>query len=443
MSLLLELMLRGSVAALIIFLFDRAIGGGISGPSRRLWWCLLPLAFLVPLRIPIFPALGHLRPVTEFQNQASLDIPAGAVAAAKASVGGVSLGMDIWLAGAFAYVAVVGLQTARASRRWSRERLSTDHSMLELLEDCKAETGVTAPIGLVVSCSVPSPAILGWLRPRILLPESLVAHASTAQLRPILLHELAHFRWLDVPFNWLLTLVRAVHWFNPIAHFGAVSWTHFREEAADEAAVKWMRADSAQAYGDALVRSLRQCRGDTIPFGSVAIVESVRHLKRRLRMINRCQDKAPRVLLTGMASLLLAALVCSISATAADSKSSDPNVAVVASVQVWLKEIDTGQFQQSWDESSTWFHRICTSEEWIADMTRIRGHSGECTGRKQTKMEFQSDPPPHRGSATGEWAYVHFDSSFENGKRTELVALMKEADGAWKVAGYAITDQKT
>jgi beta-lactamase regulating signal transducer with metallopeptidase domain len=440
-SLLLELTLRGSVAALMIFLLDRTLAGRISGPSRRLWWCFIPLAFLVPLRIPVFRVLGHLPPMTGSRNHASIEFPAGATAATKAGMEGVPLEMDIWLAGVFAYVAAVGIQTARASRLWSRKRLSTDHSLLELLEDCKAETGVTAPIGLVVSSSVPSPAILGWLRPRILLPESLVAAASTAELRPILLHELAHFRWYDVPFNWLLTLVRAVHWFNPLAHFSAISWTRFREEAADEAAVKWMRDDSAIAYGDALVRSLRQYSGASAPFGSLAIVESVHHLKRRICMINHYRDKSPRVLLTGIVSLLLAAVVFSISARAADSTSSGPKAAVVAISQTWLKEIDSGQYQQAYDYTGVWFHHLVAAEEWIPWMIRDSVNLGKCTQRQQVKeVVFKTDP---KGPFEGEWAYVEFESSFGNkGNKTQLVVLKKEADGIWKVAGYSIGDRK-
>jgi len=311
---------------------------------------------------------------------------------------------DQCLAGALVYAAIVAIQTGRASRRWSRERLSTDHALLELLENCKAEAGVTAPVGLVVSNSVSSPAIMGWLRPRILLPEPLAATATDAVLRPIFLHELAHFRWCDVPFNWLLTLVRAIHWFNPLAHLGTIAWAQFREEAADEAAVRWMRDDSSMAYGDALVRSLRQSSGASVPFGSLAIVESIKHLKKRIHMINHHQDKSPQVLLTGIVSLLLAAAVCSISVRAAGSAQADSNPAVVAISQTWIEEIDGGQYQQSYDNAGTWFRNLCTAEEWTSWMTKRSVNQGKCTGRKQVQeVKFEKE---RSGKFAGEWAYV-------------------------------------
>jgi beta-lactamase regulating signal transducer with metallopeptidase domain len=438
-SLLLELSLRGSVAVLLVVALDRSLAGRISGPSRRLWWCLVPLAFLVPMRLQIFPALGQLPPIAGSRSQASIDLPAGVPGAPNAGMGLATLELGIWLAGAFAYVTIVGIQTARASRQWSGERLSTDHALLGLLEDCKAEAGVTAPMGLVISNSVPSPAILGWVRPRILLPASLAASAPSAQLRPILLHELAHFRWCDVPFNWLLTLVRAVHWFNPFVHVGAEAWAHFREEAADEAAVGWMRDDTGRAYGDALVRSLRHARDTAVPFGSFAIVESVNHLKKRLTMINRYRFKSPRILLTGALSLLLASVICSLSARADDGASSDPKVAVSAAIQDWLREVDGGQYKQSWKDASTLFQSKVTADQWEGALNSVRTPLGKCTQRQQVSVAFQKDPPGPAGVTKGDFAIVQFQSSYDNLKHaSETVSLFKEADGTWKAAGYFI-----
>jgi beta-lactamase regulating signal transducer with metallopeptidase domain len=436
MSILLELTLRGSVAAIAVVILDRSLSGWISGWSRRLWWCLVPFAFLVPLNMPTIPDLGSLpRPVSA-TNRVLQEIPRALAVAERQEAENGSIAFEIWLAGALAYGALVGIQTARASRRWSRDRLSTDHPLLDLLENCKMETGVTAPIGLVVSDSVQSPAILGWLRPRILLPASLVASAPPAELRPILLHELAHFRWYDIPFNWLLTLARAVHWFNPFAHLSAGAWAHFREEAADEAAVKWMHDDSGRAYGDALVRSLRQCRAGTLPFGALGIVESLGHLRRRVRMINRFKNKAPRFVIVCALSLLSAGLVCSISASAADAASTDPKSAVTAGMQAWLTEIDEGHYELSWKDSSAYFRERVTLTEWIGDLTDARGALGKCVERTQVSLYFQKDGPKVVGPKH-EWAIAQYDASYKGLKYAfETVTFVKEADGNWRASGY-------
>ena len=220
MTLLAELTLRGSVATILVILLDRCLAGRMSGSSRRLWWLFVPLAYLVPLpSIKFLTRLDLLSP-TEVRKQMDVDFPASSTVTEKRAVWSTDLVVSLWLVGVIVFLTLVAIRTLRAHRRWASERFSTDPVLLELLETCRRETGVTAPIGLVISRSVPSPAILGWLRPRILLPGALVSSTSVAELRPILLHELAHFRWCDVPFNWLLTLVRAAHWFNPVAHYG-------------------------------------------------------------------------------------------------------------------------------------------------------------------------------------------------------------------------------
>jgi beta-lactamase regulating signal transducer with metallopeptidase domain len=443
MSLLTELTLRGSAAVLIILVLERTLGGRISSPSRRLWWGVLPLAFLVPLRVPVFPALGRLPPVAEVRSPISLLAPLAPPVGGKRALGAGTLEIGLWLFGGFVYAAMVGVQTARATRRWSRERLSTEKALLHLLEGCKSESGVTVPVGLVVSSSVPSPAIMGWLRPRILLPESVATGTPASELRPILLHELAHLRSHDVPFNWLLTIVRAVHWFNPLAHLGAISWSRFREEAADEAAIRWMRDDSGAAYGEALVRSLRLHRRASAPFGSLAIIESVHHLKKRINMITRYKNKSPRLLLTGITLFSMAAVVCSISGKADDTTSSDPNVATVATAQRFLTELDDHRFEAVWNENTTRLQKVMgTESDYIALMEKSkRSLFGKCSERKlAADVLFKTDPEPN---FKGDYAYLYFDSSFANNPvpQRELVILRKEADGTWKIDSWAYDDR--
>jgi beta-lactamase regulating signal transducer with metallopeptidase domain len=368
-------------------------------------------------------------------------IPHGVAANSPSGMRLDSIEISIWLAGAFAYAAFVGIQTARVSRKWSRERLSTDHSLLELLEQCKAEAGVTAPIGIVVSSSISSPAILGWLRPRILLPRSVAAAASGSRLRAILLHELAHFRWYDVPFNWLLTLVRAIHWFNPLAHIGSISWTRFREEAADESAVIWMQDASGSAYGDALVHSLRECHGPSAPYGSLAIFESIHHLKRRIFLINRFKDKAPRALLTGTVSLLLACVVCSITARAADDLYPDPKAAVIAISRTWLDQINNADYQLAYNGTGAWYHYLVSAEEWIPMMKRHALNDGRY---KELHLinDVTFETKPKGTKYEGDWAYISFKASFEKGQDKTLLVVLKKEAGIWKVAGNSISDWK-
>ena len=159
-------------------------------------------------------------------------------------------------------------------------------------------------------------------------------------------------------------------------------------------------------------------------------------------MISHYKDKSPRAVFTGVVAVLVAAVVCSISARASDAVASDPKDAVVAISRMWLKQLDEAQYERAYDSTGAWFHHLCTVQEWVPEMAEDAYKMGKCTLHQQSKeARFETEPA---GSKTaGEWAYVEFKSSFEKGpQKTQLVVLKKEEDGAWKVAGYSIGDLK-
>lgn len=312
MNLVLELGLRGSVVFLLVAVLDRCCASHICAASRRWWWLLVPVVFLAPVHLPLVKA----PPLRKIVLRAAAEIPSVAKIpdAAESRPSAMSIHRPdwnavlcwVWFTGAVGYLGVVVVRSIRVQRRWSGLRLSTDPALLDLLEDCKKEARITAPIGLVVSPLVPNLAILGWLHPRILVPAGLVAELSRERLRAVLLHELAHFHYADVPATWLFTLTRALHWPNPVAHFACVGWFNFREEAADEAAMRWMGERSGQNYGEILLQTLSPTPNRPVPFGALGIGESFGYLKKRFLLIKRYAQKSPCLWFILVIVLLLA-----------------------------------------------------------------------------------------------------------------------------------------
>jgi beta-lactamase regulating signal transducer with metallopeptidase domain len=87
----------------------------------------------------------------------------------------------------------------------------TEGKVLDLLEDCKEEMGVRTPLTLVETPSVSSPSLLGFIRPRLLLPPGLTQSFSAVELRYVFLHELAHLKRSDIALNWLISFVLVLH----------------------------------------------------------------------------------------------------------------------------------------------------------------------------------------------------------------------------------------
>jgi len=80
-----------------------------------------------------------------------------------------------------------------------------------------------------------SPAVCGLFRPAILLPRSLVASLSPAQLRAVLLHESFHLRRRDVWVNCAQALLQILYWWHPLLWVANARIRRLREEAVDDA----------------------------------------------------------------------------------------------------------------------------------------------------------------------------------------------------------------
>ena len=82
------------------------------------------------------------------------------------------------------------------------------------------------------------PALVGILRPVLLVPRSIAQHLSQAQLDAVLEHELAHWRRRDNLTAATHMLVEAVFWFHPLVWWLGARLVEERERACDEAVVR-------------------------------------------------------------------------------------------------------------------------------------------------------------------------------------------------------------
>ncbi|MEO6569284.1 MAG: M56 family metallopeptidase [Opitutaceae bacterium] len=192
---------------------------------------------------------------------------------------------SVWFAGVFVLSVHVLVDSIALGRRLSRVRPTTNAAALGMLQECCARLGVPRPPRLIETTEVASPAVYGLFRPRLLLPEKFSSTFSTAELRFVLLHELAHLRHRDLLLNWVMTTLQIVHWFNPLVWFAFSRWRNDRELACDAAALEAAGGDSNRAYGETMLRLLEI--GDTPGRrpGLVGMLEDKQSLRRRVKMI--------------------------------------------------------------------------------------------------------------------------------------------------------------
>ena len=143
---------------------------------------------------------------------------------------------------------------------------------LQLLETAAADGRVYEIAGL------PSPFVLGILRPQIYLPTGL-----TERERPyILLHEQTHIRRLDHIWKLLAVLALTIHWFNPLVWLAFSCFVKDLESSCDEAVIRQLGPEVRADYSASLLR-LATGRKSLLAFGEGNVKDRIRHILKSKR----------------------------------------------------------------------------------------------------------------------------------------------------------------
>lgn len=130
--------------------------------------------------------------------------------------------------------------------------------------------------------SIPSPFILGIIRPKIFLPVGL----GEKDAKHVIAHETAHIKRKDHLWKPLGFLFLTVHWFNPLMWAAYILLCKDIELACDEKAISDFTTDARADYSEALIScsvSRRSVAACPVAFGEVGIkkrVKSVLNYKR-------------------------------------------------------------------------------------------------------------------------------------------------------------------
>jgi len=134
----------------------------------------------------------------------------------------------------------------------------------------------------LTSASCVVPVTVGFLHPRIILPES-SREWPRAQLDAVLAHEGEHIRRRDPLFQWLALLNRALFWFHPLAWWLERKLSGLAEEACDAAVLA--RGCDAREYSEYLLDLARSMQRAGTRIDAVGMAMPGIGLKHRIRQI--------------------------------------------------------------------------------------------------------------------------------------------------------------
>jgi beta-lactamase regulating signal transducer with metallopeptidase domain len=297
---------QSSFIILLILLVRPLIGSRIPARWRYLLWGLVLVRLLIPIaafpsspvsmqniavvdqplaRVDLIPPQSRgVQPSSGLFPQVS-EAPAAApntFHALPIAVSWWSVAASIWLAGTLLALGIMICAQVLLRRRIHSKGAPIDSVVLAIWTQCRLRLRIKKGPAVHLSAEVDSPALVGLIRPVLLLPERSPAVFSPEDWEHIFLHELAHYRRADHGTHALQLVALSVHWFNPLVWLGFRQLRADRELAADEWALQHLEPERSTGYGDTLLKVLTESSGNKLSVAAVGIMEDRVQLKHRL-----------------------------------------------------------------------------------------------------------------------------------------------------------------
>ena len=193
--------------------------------------------------------------------------------------------VTFWLLGVALLTARLVIQWLQARRLVTGSASPAREPWPSLARRLALALGVRHAVRLLESTAIEVPAVLGVLRPVILLPASAVTGLTTAQLEMILAHELAHIRRHDFLVNLFQSAVETLLFYHPAVWWISRQMRIERENCCDDLAVAV--CGTPLQYARALAR-LEELRADAMPLAVSAkggsLMERIRRIVRGSRV---------------------------------------------------------------------------------------------------------------------------------------------------------------
>jgi HEAT repeat protein/beta-lactamase regulating signal transducer with metallopeptidase domain len=155
-----------------------------------------------------------------------------------------------WFAGVLALSVRLMGGWAHSQRLTRIGTQSTSAGIRAVFDRLASKLRVCHTVRIVESVIVQVPAVVGWLRPVVLLPVSAAAGLTPQQLEALLAHELAHIRRSDYLVNLLQTVVETLLFYHPAVWWVSKRIREEREHCCDDLAVAV--TGNVRAYAGAL-----------------------------------------------------------------------------------------------------------------------------------------------------------------------------------------------
>lgn len=316
-----------SVLICLIFLVKMVVSKKLPPWWHYSLWLLLLVRMLLPLEFENRLNLFNFVPTVETTHVSALisdtspevDIPMQPVvlksqaASADLKFAAKKLIPVLWLTGAMIFSICILFESFTFWRNVRQRPNVTDDAILALLSECKSRMKIKRNIDIVVTDTVRSPALFGYFKPRLLLPEGIFEKLNDRELSYAFMHELGHLKRHDIGVSWLIAGLQVIHWFNPLVWLAFYQIRVDQESACDTAVLSRMGARQSADYAKAIVGFLEKfCQNCQLP-ALAGVLENRSQMRKRIARIVQYRKSSQKLsflafILLGSAGLMLFSL---------------------------------------------------------------------------------------------------------------------------------------
>jgi beta-lactamase regulating signal transducer with metallopeptidase domain len=200
----------------------------------------------------------------------------------------------------------LGYYRIRQLKRTGLSDLSSD--LQKHFSDLTDRLGLKRAISFRVSSKVSVPLVIGYLKPLVLLPLSVLSHLDQKQLEAVIIHELAHIRRNDYLLNLLKVTIETILFFNPFVWLCSKLIEREREHACDDFVLEV--TGQALIYAQTLMK-LEHLKQQHLPL-TLAITGKKFHLLNRIRRMTDSKTTTHHFKVQFLTIVLISSLLLSV-----------------------------------------------------------------------------------------------------------------------------------
>lgn len=378
-----------SIFICIIFTVKSIVSGRFPAWWHYGLWLVLIIRMIIPFKyerqvtVPEFiPLPVDLHIVNDMILEKNRMIT-GLAKGASSGIRGINLSLDeilllTWLIGALFLGSYYIYRNLRFWFSIKKKPMLADRDLLALLEDCKKRMKVNRVIGITVTNEVKSPALFGYLRPRILLPRGVLEKLSHPELTCMFMHELGHLKRHDIGVSWVVTFLQAFQWFNPLVWLAFYQMRIDQESACDAAVLSALGQARSKDYAATILGFLEKFCQNRQVTAMAGIIENKSRIKRRITMIAKYGKYSKKIKITAVLMLMFTGfifytLTCFAKEAATGSTAISEETRMV--MERAVKDIDKEDYYGALDELNNYLNTTPVPENIPENYYEMLAHS--------------------------------------------------------------------